>query len=195
MKLRLTAIGERPMLQHNGRLSDPLNAYTRRLKELTGKRRKTDEDLTDIMMVESRASAYESTDDPTKLGWPTANFWATIYNAAKAFKLGEDIKRGLSYEGGRVEPLEVDGEVPVIDQFLMDENHISYESVVVQRSRTMRARLFVPLQWRTVHTFELFEDVVDPHRLGPVFERAGRLVGFGDWRPQYGTFRAEVEYL
>ena len=188
MQLTLTLTGTRPMLQHNGRLANPIDPHTRALKQLTAKRKKTDEDLIDIMRAEARGAIYETAD--SCVGFPTQGVWRCVYDAAKAFKMGEDIKRALSGPD-LVEPLYVDGELVKVEAFLSDPENIDYRPVKVQGKKTMRARPLIRA-WRTVHTFDLLEDVIDPRELTKVLERAGRLVGLGDWRPTFGTFTTEV---
>jgi hypothetical protein len=116
--------------------------------------------------------------------------WRCIYDAAKAFKRGEDIKRGFHMEPVIV-PLLVDGQIVSADEFLADPAHIDYRPMRVNAAKTMRARAIVT-GWSCVHYFELLEDVIDPRDLAPIFERAGRLVGLGDSRPTYGTFTVET---
>lgn len=190
MKLTLNLTGTRPMLQHNGRLANPLDPYTQALKALTSKRKKTDEDLLAILHAEARGAVYETTDD--LLGLPTANLWRSIYDAATAFRRGADVKRALLYEDV-TEPLLVDGDAIPVDVFLKDPIHIDYRPVAINRAKTMRARPRVPLIWTSSHAFELLDDVIDARDLGPILERAGRLVGLGDYRPMYGTYTVEVE--
>lgn len=189
MNIELHITGTRPLLLHNGRLSNPIDPHTRALKALTGKRKKTDEDLIEIMLTEARGSAYETPDN--LLGFPTQNVWRCIYDAAKAYKQGENIKRALLAED-TIEPLYVDGADVDVDVFLKDPEHIDYRPVAVQRARTMRARPLVK-NWSCAHRFELLEDVLDPRELVPILERAGRMVGLGDWRPTYGGFSCSVK--
>lgn len=189
MQLTLTLTGTRPMLLHNRRLANPTDEWTRQLKQLTAKRKKTDEDLIDIMRVEARGAIYETSDG--LLGLPTENVWRSLYDAATAFKRGQDIKRALSSPPDQMELLLVAGEQVKVETYLENPDHIDYRSVKIMGKRTMRARPVVN-GWTTTHTFELLEDVIDPRDLVPIFERAGRLVGLGDWRPTWGTYSVEV---
>jgi len=188
MQITLTLTGTRPMIQHNRRLANPIDPYTRALKQLTGKRKKTDEDIVDIMRIEARASCYET--DDGLLGLPTENVWRSLYDAATAFKMGKDIKRALSATGDEVVPLLVGGEPVKVDPYLLEDGAIDYRSVKVGTNRVMRSRPIIA-NWSSTHTFELFEDVIDKGDLVKVWERAGRLVGIGDYRPTYGTYTAE----
>lgn len=187
--ITLHLTGLRPMLMHNGRLANPIDPWTRELKKLTGKRKKTDEDLIAMMRIEARGGAYETADD--MLGLPTENVWRSLFDAAKAFKRGVDVKRALLTDGS-VSTLLVGGDPVKVDDFLTDPDHIDYRPVRVGQSKTMRARPLVT-DWSSTHTFELLTDVIDPRDLEPIVERAGRLVGLGDYRPTYGTFEGKVE--
>jgi hypothetical protein len=187
LTVRLT--GTKPMLQHNGRLANPLDSYTRQLKAITGKRKKTDEDLVDIMLIEARGSCWET--DTGILGVPTAAVWRSFYDAAKAYKLGEDVKRALHF-ADVTQPLLIDGHEVDCDVFLKDPDSVDYRPVKVSGRKTMRARPIIRGAWQTTHTFDLLTDVLQVQSLGPVLERAGRLVGLGDWRPIYGTYQVEV---
>lgn len=177
------------MLMHNGRLANPLDPYTREIASIAKKRNKSDDDLAALMSIEARGACYETEDG--LLGLPTANIWAAIYVAAKAFKLGEDIKRALTYEATEIAPLAIDGEVVAASEYLRWEGAIDYRSVVVQRRRTMRARPIIA-NWQSEHHMILDEEVVNLDRLTPVFARAGKYVGVCDWRPIYGRFALSI---
>ena len=64
--------------------------------------------------------------------------------------------------------------------------------VGVEKRRVLRTRPRVPSGWETTHYFELLDDVIDPRDLAPIFERAGRLVGVGDWRPKFGRYEVTI---
>lgn len=193
-QLTLKITGTRPMLQHNGRLSNPLDEHTQKLKALHGKRKKTEEDLVSIMAVEARGACWET--ETGLLGVPSAAVWRCLFDAAKAFRMGQDIKRALIFSDV-VEPLLVNDQEMSCDDFLGGVGddlgkRIDYRPVRVQTSRVMRARPLIPTGWKTTHRFELLTDIIDPGDLDNIIIRAGRLGGLGDWRPTYGTFTTEA---
>jgi len=188
MELRFKLTGVRPMLMHNGRLANPLDPYVQELKKLTGIRKKTDEILARIMELEARGGCYET--DEGLLGQQTEAVWASFYEAAKAYRRGKDLERALIPIPETV-PLQINGELVSADDFVKDLDNIDYRSVVVSRSRVMRSRPLAD-NWEAVHTMELLEDIVDEETLYPIIERAGRVVGLGDFRPRFGTFTAEI---
>lgn len=183
MELHLHVEGIRPMLQHNGRLANPLDPYTRRLKAISGKRGKTDQDLADMAAIESRGSCWETSDG--LMGVPVAAVWRSIYDGAKAFKLGADVKRAL-LPTDEVVPLTINGKTVSADEHAIES--MDYRSVKVGTSRTMRARVIVRPPWSFDVSMELLDEILNPHMLAPVFVRSGAVVGLGDWRPTYGTY-------
>jgi len=58
MKVRLTLTGTAPMLMHNIQLADPLNAIARAMKEISSKRKKTDEDQLRMAELEFKGGLY-----------------------------------------------------------------------------------------------------------------------------------------
>lgn len=186
-KVQIKLVGTRPVILHNGRMANPIDPYTKILKGLTGKRKKTDEDLIDIMRAEARAGVYETEDG--FLAMPTGNVYSCIFESAKAFKLGKIIKLSFRYEE-KNELLLVKGKKVKADVFLTDGKNIDYRLVKVSQARIMRARPIVR-DWETTHTFELDDTLLDKRELIPIINRMG-MVGICDMRPTYGTFKVEV---
>ena len=189
MEISIRLEGIRPILMHNVRLANPLDPYTRRLKEVTSKKKKTDEDLAVISWLEARGSAYETADG--LLAIPADNLWRCMYDAATAFKLGTKIKRAL-IPLTDIEPLYLDGQTRNVEDHL-NAGHIDVRAVQVARARTMRSRPIIDAPWTVTHRFEMMTDELDYDDLQKVLDRAGRLVGIGDFRPRYGTFTATFE--
>jgi hypothetical protein len=194
MELRLQLTGNRPMLLNNVRLANPLDPYAQQISAIARKHatKKTDEDRQQLMWLEARGSCYEN--EEGLLGLPNENVWRSLYNAAKTFKRGEDVKRSLRF-APIVEPLLIDGAKVSCDDFLMaDANaRIDYRSAKPPgQGRVMRARPLIPTGWQSVHTFELDEAILDARDLTPILLRASTYEGLGNWRPTYGTYEAEV---
>ena len=190
--LSVQLVGTKKMLLSNGRLANPLDPYTRDLAAISKKRNKTDDDRLNMMAIEARGGCYETKEG--LLALPTANVWRSIYDAAKAYKLGVAMKRALHFDDVN-EPLYLDGVAVNIDDeaWLQYPETIDYRPVKVGTSKTMRARPIVAKGWVTTHRFGLNEKEVDVDSLVPVLQRAGSMSGMGDWRPTYGTYTATVE--
>lgn len=190
--LTVQIVGTKPMLLHNGRLANPLDPYTRDLKAISNKRTKTDDDRFSMMSIEARGGCYETPDG--LLAFPTANVWRSIYDAAKKYKLGKDCTRALFFDDVN-EPIYLDGKTVHIDDdnWLQYGTTVDYRPVKVGTSKTMRARPLVPKGWVSTHRLALNESELDLESLYPVFLRASRIIGLGDWRPNFGTYELKVE--
>jgi hypothetical protein len=192
MIIQLTIDGVRPMLMHNIRMANPLNEYAIAFSRFSSKRKKTEEDLAQMIQIELRGGVYET--DEGLLGLPTVNVRRCVYDAATAFRMGTNVKRALIAETV-IEPVLVDGGKVRVEDFLRDDDHVDLQMVRIGVNKVLRARPKVPVPWSTTHRFELLTDVIDPHDLDKVLERAGRLVGLGDYRPTWGTFTTTMECL
>lgn len=190
--VRVTLTGSQPLLLHNGRLANPLDPSTRELKKLTSKTKKTDDDLGMMIAVEARGAAYETPDG--MIGLPDANAWRAIEEAAKAYKRGRDVARAVIYDPQRIAPILIDGEAVAVEEYLQREGAIDYRPVGVNGRTVMRSRPIIQ-HWSSSHDFEVYEDIVMVEDLAQFVERAGRLHGVGDHRPQYGRFTASVEVI
>lgn len=195
-RFRLKVRGTKPLMVHNIRLANPLDPWTKALKDLVGdrKRRNTDEGRLLILRTEARGAIYETEDG--LVGMPMDNIYATLQEAAKAFKRGADIERALLYEPIAV-PLIIDGKTWKVDDYLSGPDvasHIDYRPVGVNRAKTMRARPIFQ-NWAFNCEFSLIDKVVDLRDLAPILERAGQFVGLCERRPRYGTFKGEVEEI
>src|ERR1043166_8320444 len=90
--LKYQATGITTLLMHSDVTANPLHPFTKDLKALTGKRKKTDEDYERIAKSEFIASLYYKKD--TGYYMPAKNIDATLLASAKMFKLGVIWKQG-----------------------------------------------------------------------------------------------------
>ena len=192
--INVQLVGTKPLLLHNGRLANPLDPYTRDLAAISKKRNKTDDDRYDMMAIEARGGCYETADG--LLAFPTANVWRSIYDAAKKYKLGKACTQALFFDDVN-EPIYIDGSTVHIDndnwlQYGKVDQTIDYRPVKVGMAKAMRARPVVPAGWVMNHRLALNESELELDSLAPVFVRAGEIIGLGDWRPNYGTYKMKV---
>ena len=85
-RMKVKVKGVSPLLIHNGRCANPLDPYAKRMKALTSKRNKTEDDLDAILELQWEASLYW--DDNLGLHMPSENLFAAFYKGAKKHKLG-----------------------------------------------------------------------------------------------------------
>ena len=190
MRFRITITGTAPLLMHNGRLANPLDPSTQALKALTSKRKKTDDDLSDIARAEFLGGLYIDPDVGPFI--PGENIERTIRDGATLTKNGMNVKRGLFIETG-VNPLAYAG--PRTAEALWDDQNFRLiRTVTNQQNRVPRTRPIFT-DWRTSAEGSLDEAILDFRTLGGIVEQAGMYVGLGDWRPRYGRFTAELERI
>jgi hypothetical protein len=188
MNFTITITGTAALLMHNGRLADPLDPASKALKAATAKRTKTDADHETVSRLEFLGGLYHDPDIGPFL--PPDNIWKTLHMAAKKTKQGKQIEEGLiiisevnpvSYQG----PRDVDG-------LWADKNFVFRKTVRNQTSRIARTRPIFQ-QWKVAADGVLDEAVMNLADLQAIADKAGNLVGLGDWRPRFGRFTAIVE--
>lgn len=153
------------------------------MKQISQKRVKTDADHEEMARIEFLASLYINEQGPViPLTWVDA----TLVGAAKKNKEGMLAKSGVFCEGNSM--LEYEGpRTP--DALWIDDNFRDRSLVKVGTARVMRTRP-VFKSWTAVVEVSVDDSIVNPDRLSDWFKIAGRYLGFGDWRPQFGRFEA-----
>ena len=176
--------GVAPMLLHNAQLSDPLNYWTKQVKEISGKRNKTDDDLWEMARREWFGGMY-LTGNGTKVPcMPGANLERMIRDAAKLSKGGKKVERGAIVPEDS--PIIYDGPKD-LDKLWATKKFYDRSSAGIGRQRVIRTRPYFPV-WELK-----FEALYDPEMIeGTEIEAfvalAGRVIGLSDWRPKHGRF-------
>ena len=191
--VQLTMTGTAPLICHNGQTADPRNYYSRKLKEISSKRKKTDSDLDQMAKIEWLAGLYVS---KRRFIIPANVIESCVIAGAKKSKLGTTLKSGAFFSEDALLTFDgcPEGDVTqeVLEGMFDADEHTLTVGVKVGMSRVMRTRPIFR-GWQAVVEFELDADVLNPAELGPILSDAGGLVGVCDWRPKYGRFRAAHE--
>lgn len=191
MNVRFELKGRTPLLMHNPRMVDPFFEINRKIKSITSKRKKTDEDLKIIEQLEWYGGLY---DEEGVIVQPTSKIRKCIIQAGKISKYGKAIERALTFCEMNV-PLIYSGPKN-IDQVYADSRFHSRLSVGVGNKRVMRMRpKFLP--WMLVADGLFVEDAgINFDELQKVVELAGVVEGIGDNRVNnYGRFDGKVVAL
>ena len=169
------------LIMHNGQTADPLNPYTKSMKEITGLKKKTDADHKRLADLEYEAGLYLNKKREVII--PSRVLEATLVEGAKKSKESKDCLSStfvdtdaiITYEGG---PLSV-------AQLKQSPDHRLVCPVRVQRNKIIRTR---PIFHNVNATFEvsLQTELANPAQLKRWLENALRQVGIGDWRPRHG---------
>lgn len=191
MRIAIDVTGTSPLLMHNPRMVDPDYEINREIKNLTGKRKKTDEDLRRIEMLEWHGGLYEENGTVVQ---PTSKLRKCLINTGRMSKIGKAVERSLSFASLNV-PLEYDGPSD-IEGLFADKRFHSRLSVGVGTKRVMRVRpQFFP--WALSVEGLFVEDAgLNFDELERLVELAGIVEGIGDNRVNgYGRFVGKVRVI
>lgn len=180
--------GIRPMLMHNGRLADPLDEHTKKLKTAAKQKNKSDDDHVRTARIEFEGGLYH---DP-KLGpyVPSDNLQAMIERGSTRRKLGKIFKAHVSVDM----PVDADGFAVAykgprdIEGMWKNRAFVFSKIARVGQSRVMRTRGRIPTGWSISFRVEVLADGVTKQQLEQAVTDAGLYEGLGDWRPRYGRF-------
>lgn len=185
LTLRIT--GTSPLMMHSDKLANPLHPLTKAHKELTGKRKKTDEDHIAIARSEFLAGAYW--DERVGFYIPGQNFDATFWAGAKLQKLGVHWKRGALVITDKAKLIFDGPSTP--EQLWEDQRFVDCRGVKVGQAKLMRYRPIF-LDWAAELDVAVNVDVLDIEEAKKAIEDAGKLIGVCEYRPRFGRF--EVAY-
>ena len=186
MKVRI--VGVAPLLMHNSQLADPMNKFTRAIKEITAKgRKKTDSDLEQLAHLEFIGGLY--LDEKGHPAVPGECIEGMIRDGARKGRKGKDAQCGIISDG--IWPLIYDGPKDA-EKLWLDERFRDYRGVRVNNSRVMRMRPKF-MEWALEFGVSFQEEVLNLADLKKWLIDAGQFVGFVDGRPRFGRF--EVEWV
>lgn len=187
--VRITIRGTTPLLCHNVQLADPDNPISKEIAKITAKRKKTEEDRTEIAKLEWYGGLYlaPGIDGPVM---PTANIRKAFIEGAKITKQGRSVERALTFLQKDV-PITYEGPRDIDKLFKIPTFH-NRSAVRVQMARTMRTRPQFP-EWVLIADAYYAENVMDLDEFRRVIDLAGMAEGLCDNRKNgYGRFTAEV---
>lgn len=184
--LTVKVVGVAPLLMHNAQLADPLNKFTRAIKEICAKgRKKTDADLEALAKLEFMGGLYMDSKGHPAI--PGECIEGMIRDGARKSRKGKDAQCGIISDG--VWPLEYEGPKDV-EKLWHDERFRDYRGCGVNNARVMRMRPKFPA-WSLTFKVAYQPEVVNRSDLEKWLEDAGQLVGLCDFRPRFGRFEVE----
>ena len=184
-KLSFQITGVSPLIMHNGKLADPLDKMTRAVKEVSGKRNKTESDYEELARLEWLGSLYVK---DGKIVVPAMNIEATFLESARKRRMGKQAQAGVYCDGEA--PLVYDGPVD-IDELWRDDRFRLTVGVRVKGARIMRTRPIFE-RWSIGVTLRYDESLLNRDVVVSILNDAGDKVGLCDWRPRFGRFTVEV---
>jgi hypothetical protein len=179
-------IGVTPLLLHNGILADPMNEISRLMKQVSGKRDKTEADYLELSRLEWYGSLYVRDGKPCL---PSEMIEACLLEAAKKKKKGIPAKAGIIVPNESL--LEFPGPQG-IDEMWKSGQFIHKIGVRVQRNKVIRTRAIFK-EWGASITIHYLPSLLNKSDIAGFMEQAGSIVGLGDWRPKFGRFEVKEE--
>lgn len=184
-QLTLHLTGTAPLLMRRPTTVNPLDPITREIKKFTGKRKKTEEDHQTIARLEWESSIYHEAGVGVYV--PGVNVETCLRDAGKVTKQGTAVTRGVIVTEDML-PLKYAG--PNVNgslQPLWDAHLRDYRRVGNQQNSVMRCRPMFP-DWSLDVPLVFEPSVIDESDLRDIAERAGLMIGIGDYRPRFGRF-------
>jgi hypothetical protein len=181
-KMSVEIRGTSPLLMHNGQTADPMNKFSKQLKAVTGKRKKTEEDYAEMSKIEWHAGLYMNKDGFIII--PSTILEASIQDGAKKSKLGKAFKSAVFVNDDAT--LDI-GTKKKAEALWGDDRYRDVRGVRVGTSRVMRTR---PIFHEWGAKFDVFfdDEQVNESDVVTALHDAGTKCGIGDFRPKFGRF-------
>lgn len=178
--------GTRALLMHNERLANPLDPVAKELSAVSGKRNKTEEDFRLMAEIEFRGGLYY--DDTIGPYLSASMVEKCMIDSAKREKLGTTFKAAIVCAADR---MKLNYKGPRTPKDLWAKKFYDQRMVKVQTSKTLRTRPCFPEGWSIDVSLVYDPDLLDRDQIMRVAERAGFMIGIGDFRPRFGRFSVE----
>lgn len=188
--------GTTPMLMNSSQGVNPLHPLTKKMKVLTAKRKRTDEDEEEILHLKWLLGLYW--DETLGVVVPSVNLEAMFRNAAKTVRKGTIAKQqsAMVVKPDFV-PLIYGGMPKTREEMWTDPNR-KYSDVRVGKIKQSSILLCRPRfdNWGLKFKVAFDETKFDLEEVKTLFALAGRDVGLCDYRGKYGMFDiVEVKQL
>jgi hypothetical protein len=191
-KFKVDFIGTKSLILHSCRTANPMDEYTKKIKAITSKRNKTDDDHINMARLEYIAACYWNENAGFHI--PGVNIEACIVTGAKSSKNGKKATLGLRVPEEYV-PLNINYNAKTPEElFEKYPETKDVRFVTVNRSKILRCRPRLD-RWSLSFNVELDEKEMTIDEFKDALGYAGTRACLGDCRPRYGTFESKVEEL
>lgn len=184
-KLNCRITGVSPLIMHNGQLANPLNRFSKAIKEISGKRAKTEADYEEMARLEWLGGLY------VKNGiivLPGMNVEATFLASARKRRKGKQAQAGVICPTDA--PLQYDGSG--LPEDLWPDERFRFTTIVrIKGSRIVRTRPMFE-NWSAEVEFLYDPSLMNHDDMLSLWIDAGQHIGICDWRPKFGRFEVKV---
>ena len=178
--------GTCPLMLNNPQTVNPMNHYSKALKELTSKRSKTDEDQNEIFHIKFLASCYYT--DKGQYIIPANMIAKSFEAAAKENKLGAKFQRSVFVLNDALLKFPENGCTPEELWQNHTDKYVDIRPVGVQKSKIVTARMIVP-EWSLEGELSFDETQLNKSEIWLAMVNGGLRYGVGTYRQLYGRYR------
>jgi hypothetical protein len=186
--IEMTIKGSAPLLMNSNQGVNPLHPLTRKMKVLTAKRKRTEEDDLEILHLKWTLGLYWRDDIGVHV--PSVNLEAMFRNAAKTVRKGTIAKQqsAITVKPDFI-PLTYPENPKVPDDLWNDPNN-RYSDVKVGKIKQASVLLCRPRfdNWALTFKISFDETKFEQQEVIDLFALAGREVGLCDYRGKYGMY-------
>ena len=191
VKIKVTGI--QPLMLNNIQTANPLNKWTKMLKAVTGKSKKTDEDTIEIIRLQFMSSWYFDADGNYVL--PSDNLLKSFEAGAKEFKKGTKFIENVQIiEDNLI--LHFDGQDKSLDELYDDGNGKYVDTRLcgigtgMSKSKVLATRALIDKWWFTA-TLVYDPEQIDLADIKKAAENGGERKGVGTYRRKFGRYKVE----
>lgn len=199
--LNRTLTGISPILLHNGRLANPLDPMSKAMKEVSAKKKKTDDDHKLMSDIEWLGSIYTASEiNVTIRGYnvavkcdgpvciPGDNISSMLALAGAKSRRKQAFTAGVLVDGDF--PLQYSGPSTLAELFAKPAYRY-IKGCRIGQSRVMRTRPIFR-SWSLQIAIQYLSDLLNPNEVDEALTLAGAQIGLCDYRPRYGRFSVQA---
>ncbi len=188
-KMQFQLTGVVPMIMHSPQTADPLNAFSKAMKKISSKRKKTDADFGAMAKLEYEAGLYLNNGRPCIPGYIIEGVLYGRGGAARKERAGKQAQAAIFCDEDLI--LEYDGP-KTFEEMFADEKMRDVSMVRIQMSKVIRTRPKIPTGWIAEGELVYNEKLVNEEEVIRRLVIAGEECGLMDWRPKYGRFKVDI---
>lgn len=182
-KIKLQIEGSQPLMLNNNQVVNPFNKYTKMLKPLTAKKKKTEDDMVEIYRIQFESSLYMKGDTYII---PLDHFWKSVCTAAKEQKMGKKFEQSFQIFEDCVLDFPEKNMTP--DELYADGKCVDIRIGVLNGRSSVPVCRAIFTEWKTAVECYFDETQIDKADVIRFFEIAGLRYGVGTYRKKFGRF-------
>lgn len=188
IKFKMTGVC--PLMLNNPQTVNPMNEYSKALKELTSKRSKTDEDQNEIFHLKFLASCYVNNKGQYII--PANMIMKSFQAASKENRLGAKFERSVFVFNDSLLKFDENGCSPEELWQNFSDKYVDIRPVGVQKAKIVTARMIVP-KWSLEGELFYDDSQLNKSEIILAMQNAGSRYGIGTYRACYGRYQIEIQ--